>query len=46
MERFELNVRDKGYSTDYDIYVKPSVTSEFTTAAFRYGHSTVDGKFL
>lgn len=46
MERFQLNVRSRGYSNDYDSNVKASVTSEFTTAAFRYGHSTVDGKFL
>lgn len=47
MDRFRLRVREAdGYSTDYDSNVKACVTSEFTTAAFRFGHSTVDGKFM
>lgn len=46
MHRFDLNVREHGYSFDYDYHLNPSVTAEFTTAAFRFGHSTVDGKFV
>lgn len=46
MERFQLNVLASGYSTDYDSEVNACVTSEFTSAAFRFGHSAVDGKFM
>lgn len=47
MERFQLNVHETDdYSNDYDSEVNACVTSEFTTAAFRFGHSTVDGKFM
>lgn len=45
MKRFSLNVRSAGYSQDYDPSMNPSVTSEFTTSAFRFGHSAVDGRF-
>lgn len=45
MKRFGLNVRAQGFSHDYDPYLNPSITSEFTTAGFRFGHSTVTGKF-
>lgn len=45
MKRFSLNVRHLGFSHDYDPHMNPSITSEFTTSAFRFGHSTVDGKF-
>lgn len=45
MQRFGLNVQQHGYSTDYDSNMNPCITNEFTAAAFRFGHSTVDGKF-
>lgn len=46
MQRFSLSTRENGYSNDYNPDVNAAVTSEFTTAAQRFGHSTVDGKFL
>lgn len=45
MARFDLNVRPDGYSDDYSADINAAVTSEFITAAFRFGHSTVDGVF-
>lgn len=46
MNRFSLNVHENGYSLDYNPEVNPAVTSEFSTAAQRFGHSVVDGKLL
>lgn len=46
MQRFNLNIHERGYSTDYNPEINPQITSEFSTAAQRFGHSTVDGKFL
>lgn len=45
MQRFRIATKHQGYATDYDPEVNPAVTNEFTGAAFRFGHSTVDGKF-
>jgi len=44
MQRFSLNVHAHGYSADYDPEIKASITNEFSGAAFRFGHSAVDGK--
>lgn len=43
--RFSLNVRQHGFADDYSPEINPAVTNEFTGAALRFGHSTVDGKF-
>lgn len=42
MANFRLHpVRGGGYSRDYDPSVNPSVTNEFATAGFRFGHTLV-----
>lgn len=46
MNRFSLSVRENGYSNDYNPEVNPAITSEFSTAAQRFGHSVVDGKLM
>lgn len=46
MIRFGLHLTEDGYSIDFNPEVNPRITSEFSTAAMRFGHSTVDGKFL
>ncbi|XP_034116256.1 chorion peroxidase [Drosophila albomicans] len=45
MKRFRLVPRNQGYSTDYNVDVNPAITNEFSGAAFRMGHSSVDGKY-
>lgn len=45
IQRFSLGIRENGYSDDYNPDVNAAITSEFSTAAQRFGHSTVDGKF-
>lgn len=46
MERFSLFGSSQGYSSDYDDEINPSMTNEFTGAAFRFGHSTVQGRLF
>lgn len=46
MNRFSLSVHPNGYSNDYNPEVNPAITSEFSTAAQRFGHSVVDGKLM
>jgi peroxidase len=46
MQKFFLNVKNEGFSIDYDDDVNPSMTHEFTGAAFRFGHSAIQGKYM
>ncbi|XP_030375898.1 chorion peroxidase [Scaptodrosophila lebanonensis] len=45
MKRFRLVPQHHGYAQGYNIDINPAITNEFSGAAFRMGHSTVDGKF-
>lgn len=46
MQQFSLFTQPQGYSSDYDEEINPSMTNEFTGAAFRFGHSTVQGRLF
>ena len=45
MKSFQLNPLEpnKGYNNLYDPNINPSITNEFATAAYRMGHSLVQG---
>uniref|UniRef100_A0A6P4E4C0 LOW QUALITY PROTEIN: chorion peroxidase-like n=1 Tax=Drosophila rhopaloa TaxID=1041015 RepID=A0A6P4E4C0_DRORH len=45
MKRFRLVPLHQGYAHDYNVNVNPAITNEFSGAAYRMGHSSVDGKF-
>ncbi|XP_042233114.1 chorion peroxidase-like isoform X2 [Homarus americanus] len=40
---FGLNVRRSGFSPDYNPNLNPNMNNEFSTAAFRFGHTLVQG---
>lgn len=44
MKFLKLNVLQHGY-TDYDPYTNPGIINEFSSAAFRFGHSLVNSVF-
>ncbi|XP_065580861.1 peroxidase-like isoform X1 [Artemia franciscana] len=43
IEAYSLYPLSGGYSNTYNEFINPSITNEFTTAAFRMGHSLIQG---
>ena len=41
MEAYGLTPQTTGYSASYDDQINPSITNEFSTAAYRMGHSMI-----
>ncbi|XP_018575206.1 uncharacterized protein LOC108913999 [Anoplophora glabripennis] len=46
MDLFELRLVRKGYYTQYDSKVNPTIANSFSTAAYRFGHSMVQNSFV
>jgi peroxidase len=46
MSNYRLFPQLSGYSYDYDPSINPSVTNEFATAAFRFGHTLLQSPYL
>jgi len=44
MEDSQLKPLENGYQKQYDGTVNPSMANVFATAAFRFGHSLVQGQ--
>ena len=43
MQKWDMEPLTEGFSTDYDPRVNPSTTNVFATAAYRFGHSMIQG---
>ncbi|CAL4113680.1 unnamed protein product [Meganyctiphanes norvegica] len=43
MSQFGLSPQRSGFSSDYDPSINANINNEFSTAAFRFGHSMVQG---
>ena len=43
MQELDILPLSYGYSTRYDPRVNPTVINAFATAAFRFGHSLIQG---
>ena len=43
MDTYGLTAQTNGYSPSYDETINPSITNEFSAAAFRMGHSLIQG---
>ena len=45
IEQLGIGGRDSGFSFNYDPTINPNTGNEFATAAFRFGHSLVQGVY-
>ncbi|CAG9808741.1 unnamed protein product [Chironomus riparius] len=43
---FELDLKTSGFYDDYDPKINPTIANAFSAAAFRFGHSMVQGTIL
>ncbi|XP_062559057.1 uncharacterized protein LOC134223854 [Armigeres subalbatus] len=43
---FDLDLETSGFYTGYDSNVNPTVANEFSSAAFRFGHSLIQGSYM
>ncbi|XP_058813626.1 uncharacterized protein LOC131677682 isoform X2 [Topomyia yanbarensis] len=43
---FNLELESNGYYKGYDSSANPTVTNEFSAAAFRFGHSLIQGSYM
>ena len=46
MKIFDIEPLRKGYFEGYDEAINPNIANEFSTAAYRFGHSLVQRSFV